>query len=179
MNIILKFIRKVIILPSKLSKYNINVIPKLTASEDKTTQIINNKLLGMINKIKEIFINQYSLSSLFFINAPLEESDLILISFKNNLIQISSYGLSLSYFALYFIFTLFIIFTTKVIADSHLSIEFVKKFPLGKIIYFFLNRLLTIWSKNNIIWIYFAIIMISILNLTMAYLFYVTHFILT
>ena len=59
------------------------------------------------------------------------------------------------------------IFTIKFVIDSDLFLEKVKTLPLGKYLYYILNKLISIWKNSSILWIYFI--------LFFFYLFLVVH----
>ena len=58
-----------------------------------------------------------------------------------------------------FLFTLFFVFTIKLVADKELYTPYwqgkVQTLPLGNVINKLLIRLINVWKLSNILWIYF------------------------
>nr|QCI56455.1 hypothetical protein [Hypsizygus marmoreus] len=120
--------------------------------------------------LKEIFAQggnnvNNNLGDILFIHSPLEFSDLSII--HNDLITILNYNLIVNLFMVYLILMLVFIFTIKFVIDSDLFLEKVKTLPLGKYLYYILNKLISIWKNSSILWIYFI--------LFFFYLFLVVH----
>ena len=125
-----------------------------------------------------MYLQQINLINDSLINSPLENSDLFLLNFKDNIIQLLTYGYFLNLLLIYFILVLFMVVTTKFVSDKKLSFEFVKSFPLGKYIYIIIEKTLLIWKYNNILWTYLILFFMLISILGSTYALYVTLFIL-
>lgn len=50
----------------------------------------------------------------------------------------------------------------KIISEYDVKLDFVKKLPLGNLIYLLLKKLKDIWRKTTIVWIFFIVFVILI-----------------
>lgn len=151
----------------------------LTESLKSSSDTNNSKILEMIEKdkkcsISEIFQNngeQISDGVTIndgFINSPLEANE-ISLTIKNQVIELLGYNLTIHYIMLYLIIMGIFIFTIKFIIDSNVSTENLKKLPLGNYIYYFANKILSLWKKSNTFWIYFILFSLFIMMSASTY----------
>ena len=151
----------------------------LTESIKSSSDTNNSKILEMIEKdkkcsISEIFKNngeQISDGVTIndgFINSPLEANE-ISLTIKNQVIELLGYNLTIHYIMLYLIIMGIFIFTIKFIIDSNVSTENLKKLPLGNYIYYFANKILSLWKKSNTFWIYFILFSLFIMMSASTY----------
>ena len=81
--------------------------------------------------LSEIFKSDSNIDN-FFIESPLESSELSPIVIQNQVIELLNYNLVLHYVMIYLIIKCIFIFKVKLITDNNISIEFIKNLPLGK-----------------------------------------------
>ena len=102
------------------------------------------------------------------INSSLDNGDMN-IQIKNQIIELLGYNLNINSVIIYLILMGILILSVKVITDSNLSLDYIKNWPGGLIIFKFLNKLLTVWSITNIYWLYFIIFSLLIMMIGSTY----------
>lgn len=102
------------------------------------------------------------------IYSPLEPGDTS-ITIKNQIIELLSYNLNIHYVMIYLIIMCIFILSIKIIIDLDLSFDYIKNWPFGTFIYKFISKLLKMWSKTNIYWLYYILFSLLIMMIGSTY----------
>lgn len=133
---LLEYNKKINLVFNKDKEFIVDSKSKIISSLEKN----NSKTLSEIFQSKEDFNLNVDPSTI--INSPLESNLLDKLNDIKDLVVLLNYNLILNMIMLYFIFSLFVIFTFKIITDKNINLDFIKNYPLGKIIYFILSFLI-------------------------------------
>ena len=102
------------------------------------------------------------------INSPLEQSE-ITSTIQSQVAELLSYNLTLHFIMIYLIMMAIFILTIKILTDKKFSFEKIKNIPFGKYIYIVIEKLISIWSKSNTLWIYFILFSLLIMMASATY----------
>lgn len=148
-----------------ISKYQLGYYEEIAKSQDNTIGQANNLATIAADAINNIFIK-----------SPLETD--ITLTIKSQLIDLLSLNLALHLMMLYLIFMLIFIFSIKLIIDNKISLEIIKKLPLGSFLFNLLNKVILVWSKSNTFWVYFLSVSIFIFTGIAAFSLYACLYLL-
>lgn len=88
--------------------------------------------------------------------------DLVTNTFRDQMINILTMDYKLHFIMIYFVCMLIFLFTIKLLVDKNVSFEFIKSYPLGKYIHVIISKIITLYSKSIIFWIYYLLIFLLI-----------------
>lgn len=153
------------------SKYQDMFSEKFTVTESPTkdSRVIESLENFTNKKLNEIFLHGDTkvTDNLIdikqnFINSPLEQMDLVTNTFRDQMINILTMDYKLHFIMIYFVCMLIFLFTIKLLVDKNVSFEFIKSYPLGKYIHVIISKIITLYSKSIIFWIYYLLIFLLI-----------------
>ncbi len=121
-------------------------------------------------------LTQFNQTTLF-INSPLEPSHLI--NFQQDLITILGYNLIVNITMIYLLLMLTWAFTVRFVLDTDSFLTKVKSWSLGKYLYPVLNKLINIWKKSTVLWIYFILFFLLFFSIASSYAIYACLFVLS
>lgn len=102
------------------------------------------------------------------INSPIEPGDLN-VTIKNQVLELLGLNLNIHFIMIYLLLMCLFLLTIKFIIDSKVSLDFIKNWPMGNIIYNLINKLLNVWSKTNIYWLYFLLLSLLVMMIGSTY----------
>jgi len=126
---------------------------EIVGSQEQTSQVV-----------KELNISNPDWAN-GFINSPIELGELS-GSTKSIVIDLLTSNLTLHFITLYLMVMFLLIFTSKLIIDNNIQLDFIKNYPLGKHLYFAVNKYVSFWTTTANLWLYF--IMFSLFIFTSA-----------
>lgn len=71
----------------------------------------------------------------------------------------------LQFICVYLLLMLIVIFSCKLIIDRNISLEILKKYPLGKYLYLVITKYISFWQDNASFWLYFVMFVLVIFTL--------------
>lgn len=113
----------------------------------------NSKIIQLIEKQNNCSLNDiFSNNSIdeIIINSPLELNDLVSLNFKNDLITMLNFNLTVNLIMIYLIFMLTLIFIFKFVLDKNIFLEKINKLPLGNNLKNLLIKIISAWQKSSI-----------------------------
>lgn len=154
---------------------------ELTQNDLKIIENVNSKSTIISNLEK---INSKSINEIFkeddnlnvkeqIINSPLEFSEIEKLTNINDVLIILNYNLILNIVMVYLLFLLIYILSVKFIIDYNFNLDKIKNYYLGNLLHYIISKSITIWSVNNIIWIYFFLISLFIFSCASTFGIYV------
>lgn len=105
-------------------------------------------------------------------SSPLEQGQLLDFPHKEEIITILSLNLTLLCLMLYFIFMLFLFITARLLFDSNLKFNIIKKLPYGDNLHYYFLKYITLYNKVNSFWLYFIICNLFFLNVVVIFCLY-------
>lgn len=111
----------------------------------------------LIDKIKD---KSFPAKSMLDPTDSLSDKDFYIISQHG--VEALNWTYYLNLAILYMIYVLIIFLIMKILSEYDVKLDFVKKLPLGNLIYLLLKKLKDIWRKTTIVWIFFIVFVILI-----------------
>lgn len=157
-------------------KFNDNLVLKLNTkleNNSKIIEMIERQTNSSHSSAMDIFkLNNKDIN--IIINSPLESSELSSRVIQNQAIELLNYNLALHYIMIYLIIMSLFIFTVKFLIENNIRLDNIKNLPLGKYIFFILNKIISLWKKSNTFWIYFILFVLLISTTSATYGLYVS-----
>ena len=88
------------------------------------------------------------------LNSSLEGKERVYIENIQPLLDALNTDLNIHYFLIYFIMMAIYLFTIKIILDKNIQFDFIKKYPMRKLIHYIASKMISLWKTSINFWIY-------------------------
>lgn len=108
-------------------------------------------------------------------SSPLEQGpagDLLDFPHREEILNIISLNLTLVCLMLYFTVMLFLFISARLLLDSKLEFNIIKKLPYGNNIHYLFLKYITLYNKVNSVWLYFILCNLIFINLVVIFCLY-------